>query len=104
MVTVAEAQRIAQQSRQRVTEQRRVITEVRQRLEQVRARKLTRAELQRRTRADIIKRKQQLKQFQQLKQSDISYGATHKIRLLGGRNISAHLFQIFKYLAGDNEE
>lgn len=71
MVTVVEAQRIAQQSRQRVAEQRKVIEGVRQKIEQVRARRLTRAELQRRTRADIIKRKQQLKQFQQLKQSQL---------------------------------
>lgn len=72
MVTVAQATRIAQQSRQKVAEQRKIITGVRQRLEQARARRLTRAELQRRTRADLLKRKQQVKQFEQLKQSQLS--------------------------------
>ena len=72
MATIAEAQRIAQQSRQSIAEQKRIIAETRQRVEQARARQLTRAELQRRTRADIVRRKQQLKQFEQLKQSQLS--------------------------------
>lgn len=72
MATIAEAQRIAQQSRQAIAEQKRIIAETRQRVEQARARQLTRAELQRRTQADIVRRKQQLKQFEQLKQSQLS--------------------------------